>query len=194
MVYTAAQLIRRQGVAATGLREVVAAADAPRGSLQHYFPEGKDQLVGEAVVWAGDYAGRRVGKALAGMRNPTPARLFAAMAEQWRAEFRTSGYGAGCPLVASAADVAGWNEGLRAAVSEALRRWQQPVVDALKGMGVPARRAPSLASVMISALEGAIVQARVLRRVSPIDAVVRELGPLLDGAVVTPRGGSGTAG
>jgi hypothetical protein len=47
---------------------------------------------------------------------------------------------------------------------------------------------------MISALEGAIVQARVLRSVSPIDAVVRELGPLLDGAVVTPRGGSGTAG
>ncbi|MBD9736107.1 helix-turn-helix transcriptional regulator, partial [Streptomyces sp. H28] len=44
MVFSAAQLIRREGVGATGMREVAAHARAPRGSLQHYFPGGKEQL------------------------------------------------------------------------------------------------------------------------------------------------------
>ena len=53
MVLSAAQLVRIQGVGATGMRDVVAHAEAPRGSLQHYFPGGKDQLIAEAVAWAG---------------------------------------------------------------------------------------------------------------------------------------------
>ena len=56
MVRSAAQLIRRQGVSATGVREIVLDADAPRGSLQHYFPGGKEQLVTEAVQWMGGEA------------------------------------------------------------------------------------------------------------------------------------------
>ena len=40
MVLSAAQLVRIHGVGATGMRDVVAHAEAPRGSLQHYFPGG----------------------------------------------------------------------------------------------------------------------------------------------------------
>ena len=46
MVRSAAQLMRRKGVSGTGMREIVVDADAPRGSLQHYFPGGKEELVG----------------------------------------------------------------------------------------------------------------------------------------------------
>ena len=53
MVFSAAQLIRRRGVGNTGLRDVVDDAQAPRGSLQHYFPGGKEQLVNEAVELGG---------------------------------------------------------------------------------------------------------------------------------------------
>ena len=49
MVRAAAKLFRVHGVTATGLREIVEAADAPRGSLQHYFPGGKEQLITEAL-------------------------------------------------------------------------------------------------------------------------------------------------
>src|SRR4051812_23468853 len=83
MVFSAVQLIRRQGVTATGVRDVVADARAPRGSVQHYFPDGKEQLVGEAVEWAGRYAGSRIPRFLAGMSAPTPSKLFAAMVRQW---------------------------------------------------------------------------------------------------------------
>ena len=35
--------MRRKGVSGTGMREIVTEADAPRGSLQHYFPRGTDR-------------------------------------------------------------------------------------------------------------------------------------------------------
>src|SRR5436305_693067 len=62
MVRSAMALVCRQGVSGTGLREVVAHAAAPRGSLQHYFPGGKEQLVGEALALAGATASRTVGR------------------------------------------------------------------------------------------------------------------------------------
>jgi hypothetical protein len=58
------------------------------------------------------------------------------------------------------------------------------VARALTDMGVPARKADSLATLMISALEGAILIARSERNVRALTTVARELGPLLDGCVV----------
>src|SRR3974390_1855070 len=83
MVRSAAQLIRTKGVSGAGLREVVTEAEAPRGSLQHYFPDGKDQLVSEALVWMGAVAGRRVDRVLTSLENPTPSALFAGIVDLW---------------------------------------------------------------------------------------------------------------
>src|SRR5690348_3534239 len=71
MVRSAAVLIREHGLARTGMREIAEAADAPRGSLQHYFPDGKDQVVSEAIDWIAT----QVTKPLLddGSGRPTPA-------------------------------------------------------------------------------------------------------------------------
>ncbi|NIH84482.1 TetR/AcrR family transcriptional regulator [Amycolatopsis granulosa] len=180
MVYSAAQLIRTQGVSGTGMREVVEHASAPRGSLQHYFPGGKDQLVREALAWSGEFAASRVKRYAAAA--PTPGGLFAGMVAQWRDQFRDEGYAAGCPLVATTADVVAGNDDLRRAVREGFETWLRPVEESLRDMGVPPERARSLAVVMISALEGAIVMARAQEDPAPLDAVVAELGPVLDAA------------
>ncbi|MGW2748198.1 TetR/AcrR family transcriptional regulator [Streptomyces sp. NPDC001450] len=185
MVFSAAQLIRRDGVGATGMREVAAHAGAPRGSLQHYFPGGKEQLVNEAVGWAGRYAGKRVARFLAGLDEPTPSRLFAAMAAQWTDEYETEGFAGGCPVAAATVDCAATGTSTREAAAAAFTAWRAPVAEALTGMGVPAARADSLATLMISTLEGAILMARAEEDVRPLTAVVRELGPLLDAAVVS---------
>jgi AcrR family transcriptional regulator len=190
IVFSAAQLIRQRGVSGTGLRDVVAHAHAPWGSLQHYFPGGKDQIVAEALGWSGRFAARRVDRYLSALDPATPSGLFAAMADQWRAQFRSEGFAAGCPLVAAAADVAAESVALRQAVTSAFDQWQQPVAAALAQLGIPADRAASLATLMISSLEGAIVLARVRQDVVPLDIVVTELGPLLDQAVAA-RGDRG---
>ncbi|MEU1007700.1 TetR/AcrR family transcriptional regulator [Streptomyces sp. NPDC005890] len=183
MVFSAAQLMRRGGVAATGMREVAAHADAPRGSLQHYFPGGKEQLVSEAVEWAGRYAGKRVARFLAGLQRPTPSGLFAAMAGQWTDEYAADGFAAGCPVAAATVDCAAIGDSAREAAATAFATWRDPVAAALTDMGVPPSRADSLAILMISTLEGAILMARAEQDVRPLTTVVHELGPLLDAAV-----------
>jgi AcrR family transcriptional regulator len=183
MVFSAAQLIRRDGVAATGLRDVVAHANAPRGSLQHYFPGGKEQLVEEAIAWGGRYAASRVDKFVAGLRAPTPSKLFAAMIRQWIEDYEANGFAAGCPIAAATVDCADTVESARRAAAAAFRDWRAAVASALTTMGVPARRATPLAVLMISTLEGAVLMARAEQDVAPLRIAGRELGPVLDAAV-----------
>src|SRR5690242_16151759 len=78
MVRGAAQLIRRKGVTGTGMREIVTEADAPRGSLQHYFPGGKEELVSDALLWAGGVAARRIRRCLGELHPRTPSALLTA--------------------------------------------------------------------------------------------------------------------
>jgi AcrR family transcriptional regulator len=184
IVRSAAELIQAQGVSGTGLREIVARAAAPRGSLQHYFPDGKDQLVGEALLWSGESAGRRVRRVLERLDSPSPGGLFAGVVSGWRRHFLTKGFDMGCPLVAAAADVAADNDDLRPIIDEAFDRWHRPFEDGLVATGVPASRAASLAVLAISALEGAIVLSRIRRDVAPLDAIEKELVPLLDAGAV----------
>ncbi|MET9760711.1 TetR/AcrR family transcriptional regulator [Streptomyces sp. NPDC006372] len=183
MVFSAAQLIRRDGVAATGMREVAAHAGAPRGSLQHYFPGGKEQLVNEAVGWAGRYAANRVARFLAALDRPTPSGLFAEMVRQWTDEYRTAGFAGGCPVAAATVDCAESTAATREAAAAAFAAWTEPVGRALAGLGVPDERTGALATLMISSLEGAILIARAERDVRALTTVARELGPLLDAAV-----------
>jgi AcrR family transcriptional regulator len=53
LVRTAMRLFRRQGYASTGLQQIVDESGAPKGSLYHYFPSGKEALGEFAVVLAG---------------------------------------------------------------------------------------------------------------------------------------------
>jgi AcrR family transcriptional regulator len=182
MVRSAMALVCRQGVSGTGLREVVAHAGAPRGSLQHYFPGGKEQLVGEALALAGTTASRTVGRLAEGGGPVGPADVLAAMVGAWRRWLTETGYAQGCPVLAAVADTTAGSDGLRAATADAFGTWQAGVEAALAGAGVPVARVPGLAVLLISALEGAIVLARSRRSLDPLDDVQRELTPLLEAA------------
>jgi AcrR family transcriptional regulator len=188
MVFAAAQLIRRGGVGSAGMREVAARAEAPRGSLQHYFPGGKEQLVNEAVAWAGRYAGRRIDRFLTDLAEraePTPGGLFAAMAQQWIDEFEAEGFHTGCPVAAVTVDSAAATPSAREAAASAFTAWTTPLTSALTGLDVPVDRAPALATLMISALEGAILLSRAHESTDPLTTVAAELSPLLDAAVAS---------
>ena len=97
MVRSAAQLIRRKGVSGTGMREIVTEADAPRGSLQHYFPGGKEELVSDALLWAGDLSARRVKRSLSELKSRTPSALLASIVEPGDAISPTSSFRPGAP-------------------------------------------------------------------------------------------------
>ncbi|SEM06354.1 TetR/AcrR family transcriptional regulator [Streptacidiphilus jiangxiensis] len=185
MVFSAAQLIRRDGVGATGMRDVAAHAEAPRGSLQHYFPGGKDQLVGEAVAWAGRYAARRVSRYLAALPadERRPSRLFAALVAQWTDECLATDFTLGCPVAAVTVDCADASDTTRTATAQAFACWREPLAAGLAELGVPRPRSAALATLMVSSLEGALLIARAERDIHALTTVSDELGPLLDAAV-----------
>jgi hypothetical protein len=117
------------------------------------------------------------------MVEPTPGALLAELVGWWRGELETSGFDAGCPLVAAAVDVAAGNDAMRDVIGEALDGWQGPIVEALEDMGITQTRAANLGVLILSSLEGAIVLARIRHDLAPLDVVVEELAPVLDLAV-----------
>ncbi len=51
LIAVAALLFRQKGYHATGLSEVLATAQVPKGSLYHHFPDGKSDLARAAADW-----------------------------------------------------------------------------------------------------------------------------------------------
>jgi AcrR family transcriptional regulator len=189
-VRSAAQLIRRKGVSGTGMREIVTEADAPRGSLQHYFPGGKDQLVSDALLWMGDVSARRIRRCLNELQSRVPSAMLASIVDTWQRDLTNEQFSAGCPLVAAAADNATTSTQLRQVLRRAFDGWLEPLAESLIDLGVPVERSDNLAIVIIAALEGAIILARIRRDLTPFDALVLELGPFLDAVAQPAAAGS----
>lgn len=183
MVYEAAQALREDGVAGASLRTVAARAAAPRGSLQHYFPGGKDQLVTEALAWSGTFAAEQVRAYLRDTRRPTPSGMFDDLVRRWCAELEDRQFARGCPVAASVVDASHANPRVRAAAATALATWQEPLRSGLRTMGVRPARAAALATLMLAALEGSLVLARAERDTRALRVVSKELAPVLDAAL-----------
>ncbi len=178
MIVSATELFREHGYSGTGFRDVVAHSGAPRGSIYHHFPGGKTELAEEAVRLAGDVVAARIERAAA---DGDPQALVDAFADGWRRQLQRSDFRAGCPVVAVAveADAA---PGVAAAAAEAFERWEAQLARALRTAGVPRARAGRIATLAISAIEGAVIQCRVAHTTAPLDDVRREIGALIDSA------------
>jgi AcrR family transcriptional regulator len=170
MVRSAATLIRERGIHGTGLREVVAHSGGPRGSLGRFFPGGKTQLVSEAIDFAlvdlvGDLE-RPLSEAA------TFPEAIGVIVAPWRRLLVDHGFALGCPLAATICDAAD-NDSLRTQVSELLARWRASVADAYTRFGAPPAEAEAHATVLMAALEGALILARAQRSIEPLDTVER---------------------
>src|SRR3954469_19320769 len=53
MLISAAEVMRERGAAGVTIDEVLARSGAPRGSVYYHFPEGRNQILTEALRYAG---------------------------------------------------------------------------------------------------------------------------------------------
>jgi TetR/AcrR family transcriptional repressor of lmrAB and yxaGH operons len=170
MVRSAALLIRERGVHGVGLREVVTHSGGPRGSLGRFFPGGKTQLVTEAVDVALVDVFDELERALADAE--TFPEAIAVIVTPWRRLLVDHDFALGCPLAACVVDAAD-NHDLRSHVSDLLTRWQAPVADAYVKFGAPPSEAGEHSTVLMAALEGALILSRARRSIEPLDTVER---------------------
>jgi AcrR family transcriptional regulator len=163
---SAAELLRRQGYAATGLKQVVAEADAPFGSLYHHFPGGKEQL-GEEVLRTGgafflvlfEQIAEGAPDVAAGVRD-----FFAGAAETLKA----TDFADACPIATVAGETASTNEALRRAAAEVFESWLAAGAVRFEHAGIPRVRARELAIAVVALIEGGFLLSRVQRSTEPM--------------------------
>lgn len=163
---TSAELFRRQGYTGTGLKQIVATANAPFGSLYHFFPGGKAQLGEEVIRWSG----RLYLRLIEAVFDPAPDvatavdRFFAGAAET----LRETDYADACPIATVALEVASTSDPLRRATADVFESWIAAATDRFAEAGIPRDRARELAISTLAALEGAFVLSRAMRSTEPI--------------------------
>lgn len=174
MVVSAALLIRERGAHATAISDVLAHSGAPRGSAYHHFPGGRTQLLCEAVDYAGEYISALIDQAGGGLD------LLDAMIEWYREQLLSTDFRAGCPIAAVAVEAGEPQNRERMApvverAAAVFERWSKLIAARLVVHGVAPDRAAELATLTLSALEGALLLARARRDLAPLDVVHRQL-------------------
>jgi AcrR family transcriptional regulator len=169
MVEGAMALLARRGLQATSFSEVLAATGAPRGSLYHHFPGGKDQLVAAALEQAQAVLLGAL-DSVAGQPAEAVTERFLAV---WRAVLTRSQCEAGCAVLA--VTVAADSEDLMSRARAVLRNWQDRLAELLQQGGMAPGPARAFATVLIASAEGAVALARAERSMAPFETVAEQL-------------------
>ncbi|HEX4296746.1 MAG TPA: TetR/AcrR family transcriptional regulator [Devosia sp.] len=178
MIESAAGLIGSRGLNAASFSEVLAVSGAPRGSIYHHFPEGKDQLAAEAVRWTS----ARVLAFQAAYAGTTPEGVLDRFVGMWRHTVEVSHGEAGCVVAGVAIDTVSSVPGLIELVRETFREWVALLARQLEATGVAPERAGAIATMAVAAMEGALILCRAEGGTAPLERVAAELKRLLPAA------------
>lgn len=171
--------VQEYGVHAAGLTELLKRSNASRNSLYQHFPEGKGQLVETAARIVARVVHSHIA-AVADKLEGTPSvsqwldELFAF----WLDPLESSEYRLGSFMMAAALDEA--DPALQAAAGQAFEEWTTRLAAGLTAAGIESGAARSTAGVLLSVVEGAIVQSRALESSRPFADAHDQLRILLE--------------
>lgn len=184
MILATLDLLRGSGLAGAGINPIVEASGAPKGSVYHFFPAGKAQLVTAALK----EAERAVGE---GFRNifdqsaPLSQKvrtLFSVTATRIEA----SEFTRGCPVAAVTLDIDDESEELRTVCRGVFAKWYEIIAAGLDE--VPAAQRGEVAQLILAALEGALILARAGATRDPLLQTGSLLAKTLASAVASNSG------
>ncbi|MGI9285331.1 MAG: TetR/AcrR family transcriptional regulator [Pseudomonadales bacterium] len=171
LVRTAMRLFRRQGYASTGLNQILSESGAPKGSLYHYFPGGKEELAVAAVGLAGSMIRQMLEDLSQTKRSSrTFVKGYCDTMAHWMEE---SGYRSGCPIATTMLETTPDSPALVKAGQAALESWVSVISDVFLRDGTGANDAQKKALALIGAVQGALILARVWSTSDPLHDVAR---------------------
>jgi AcrR family transcriptional regulator len=158
VVEAAGQMLRSRGYAEASLRDIVEAAQAPWGSLQHYFPGGKQQLAIEAMALGQAEVSGFIDSAFARTRSAEGALNWffdssCRLLEETDYEF-------GCPVSTVALERSGFGDEVAQAATAALEEWVEHFAAGFRADGIAPRASDRLATGVLSQYEGALLMSR----------------------------------
>ncbi|BBY63648.1 TetR/AcrR family transcriptional regulator [Mycolicibacterium helvum] len=171
MLVSAAEVLRERGAAGVTIDEVLARSGAPRGSVYHHFPEGRSQILREAL----DFASYEISASLDEAAKESTAVLLRRFVQLWENALLTSDYTAGCPVLAAAVGSGEDEHQLTTVAGEIFSRWRDATKQSYLRDGFEAAEASGLADITLAALEGAVVLCRSVRSLQPLHDVTAQL-------------------
>jgi AcrR family transcriptional regulator len=156
-----AELFRRQGYNGTGIKQILAAANAPFGSLYHFFPGGKEDLGAQTIR----SSGQLYMELFATIAVQAPD-VLSAVSDFFTGAAQTleeTDYADACPIATVALEVASTNEPLREACAEVFEAWIGGASAYFVAAGIAPEKARELALSMLCLLEGAFIFCRAMR-------------------------------
>ena len=176
IVEAARQLFFERGYTATGIADVLKAADANSGSLYHFFPSKEDLLVAVLEKYQRMLEPQVLKPAFARTKDPIE-RLFKIL-EGYRLLLETTDFQLGCPIGNLALEVSNSHTKARTLIVENFQAW----CEAVRGLIAEAGdRLPSdldsegFATHVLATMEGAVMLARAYRSFEPFDKTINQL-------------------
>lgn len=177
MVFSTIELFAQKGIGPTKLTDVTTHANAPRGSIYHYFPAGKPQLAEEAIHRAGVSMGKMISSGLA---NSGQLPTLKAIISMFREQLVKSDFAAGCPVAAGC--YGGFDyDAARQAAADSFSSWEETIASSLWHDGIERNRARSLATAAIAMIEGALLLCRAQRSTQALDRIETEIIHTIEG-------------
>ena len=158
--------LRRRGYHGVGLNELLAAAKAPKGVLYHHFPGGKAELAVQAIDSVVAQISADLDHIL--QRNADPVEAMAHWMGSALKVLEKSGFERGCPLATIALESTPEDETIRSALAQGFAAIRSRLATVLTKAGMGEAPARSTAALIVSAYEGALLQARVAGHVQPM--------------------------
>lgn len=170
---TTSTLLEKQGCHATGLNEIIHESGSPKGSLYYYFPDGKDQIVSEAVLQAGQVVSERIRANL----SESGLRAFILKIAE---NVEESNFSAGSPLTAVAMETATTNERINLACQEAYAMLVTAFQEYFLEHGIEQEQASRMATFVTATIEGGIILSRTNHSAKALRIVAEQFVNFLD--------------
>jgi TetR/AcrR family transcriptional repressor of lmrAB and yxaGH operons len=185
MLVSAAEVMRERGAAGVTIDEVLSRSGAPRGSVYHHFPGGRNQILVEALGFAGD----SMTSAIDAAASQGPMALLRDFVDLWEDVLRESDYAAGCPVTAAAISTSDEDPKLSNDAARIFGRWREALTRSFVADGFADDEARALATTMLAATEGAVILCRALRSPQPLRDVAENIEFLVNGKKFVSRYG-----
>jgi len=174
MISGASELLASHGVQGTSFALVLETTGAPRGSIYHHFPGGKNELVLAAIASAGESVTALIDATDA----DSPQDIVRMFVGGWRNLLTTAQFERGCVL-AAASQTAEHETDIRVAADRYFTEWREALARALVRSGDDPTAADDHAALLIAAVEGALLMGRAARSAEIFDVLERQLPGLL---------------
>jgi AcrR family transcriptional regulator len=167
LIASTVDLVRRHGVAGTGLALLLEHSKTARRSIYLNFPGGKAELIAQATATAGRIGGEFIDHLGC---DGDPVAVIQRYVASFAAGLKATDFSAGCPIVAAAL---GRSEAAAAAdkAGEVFTDWENRLSRHLQSAQLSESDADQLATMAIAAVEGAVVMCQATHSDEPLRRV-----------------------